>query len=145
VTECISLAKVLEEYSPEARIFPYLEERKKSKYWRKSLIIHLFRREDGSWHAQPYRELDRTNDRDRFVEEEEKGDYPVLGGNNVYQYAYSPDYVDDLEATKFWSVDEDKAPDKSAKRRIREKSPEAETWTLRCLRWIGVNVAEKIR
>jgi len=30
--------------------------------------------------------------------------------------------VDDLEATKFWSVDEDKAPDKSAKRRIREKN-----------------------
>lgn len=115
--------KVLEEYSPEARIFPYLEEEKEVEVLEK-ILDHppISEQENGSWFAHPYRELDRTNDRDRFVEEEEKGDYPVLGGSNVYQYAYSPDYVDDLEATKFWSVDEDKNPDQSAKRRIREKN-----------------------
>jgi len=115
--------KVLEEYSPEARIFPYLKEHKEVEVLEK-ILDHppISEREGSSWYAKPYAELHRTNDRDRFIEEEEKGDYPVLGGSNVYQYAYSPDYVDDLEAAKFWSVDEDKEPDKSAKRRIREKN-----------------------
>ncbi len=115
--------KVLEEYSPEARIFPYLEEEKEVEVLEK-ILDHppISEQDNGSWFAQPYRELDRTNDRDRFVEEEERGDYPVLGGSNVYQYTYSPDYVDNIEAPKFWSVNEGRDPDKSAKRRIREKN-----------------------
>jgi hypothetical protein len=115
--------KVLEEYSPEARIFPYLEEEKEVEVLEK-ILDHppISEQKNGSWFAQPYAELHRTNDRDRFVEDEKKGDYPVLGGSNVYQYAHSPDYVDDLEAAKFWSVDENKDPGKSAKRRIREKN-----------------------
>lgn len=115
--------QVLENYSPEARIFPYISKQEEVNVLEKILDNPpVAEKIDGKWHAEPYRELDRTNDADRFVENEEEGDYPVLGGSNIYQYAYSPDYVEDLEAPKFWSVDEDKNPEKSAKRRIREKN-----------------------
>ncbi len=123
-SEAMSISrKVLEEYSPEARIFPYLETEQEVEVLEK-IFDHppVSEQVDGSWYATPYRELDRTNDRDRFVEDESEGDYPVLGGSNIYQYAYSPDYVDNLESPKFWSIDEDRNPDKSAKRRIREKN-----------------------
>lgn len=76
---------------------------------------------EGAWHAQPYRELDRTNERDRFVEDESEGDYPVIGGSNVYQFSHDPSFVD-IESPEFWSVEEDVDPDASAKRRIREKN-----------------------
>ena len=115
--------KVLEEYSPEARIFPYLETEQEVDVLEK-IFNHppVSESVEGSWHATPYAELHRTNDRDRFVEKEQEGDYPVLGGSNIYQYAYSPDYVENLESPKFWSVNEDGNPEKSAKRRIREKN-----------------------
>lgn len=113
--------KVLEQFSPEARIFPYLESEQEVNVL-ESIFEHppISKHEDEGWYAQPYAEIHRTNDRDRFVESE--GDYPVLGGSNIYQFAHDPKYVDNLEATKFWSVDEDKDPEKSAKRRIREKN-----------------------
>jgi hypothetical protein len=68
--------KVLEEYSPEARIFPYVEEKEEVELLEK-ILDHppVSEKKESSWYAQPYRELDRTNDRDRFVEEEEEGDY----------------------------------------------------------------------
>ena len=123
-TEAVGITRqVLENYSPEARIFPYISKQEEVDVLEKILDNPPVSKEiDGKWHAEPYRELDRTNDADRFVENEEDGDYPVLGGSNIYQYAYSPDYVENLEAPKFWSVDEDVNPDKSAKRRIREKN-----------------------
>ncbi|CCQ35485.1 probable restriction/modification enzyme [Natronomonas moolapensis 8.8.11] len=115
--------KVLEQYSPEARIFPYVEEREEVEVLEK-IFEHppVSEPRDGAWHAHPYRELDRTNDRDRFVESENEGDYPVLGGSNIYQYAYTPDYIENLEPAKFWSVESKKDPDASAKQRIREKN-----------------------
>ena len=115
--------KVLEQYSPEARIFPYLENEQEVRVLEK-IFDHppISKQKDESWHAQPYRELDRTNDRDRFVESESEGDYPVLGGSNIYQFAHDPKHVENLEEVKLWSVEEKKDPDKSAKRRIREKN-----------------------
>ena len=115
--------QVLENYSPEARIFPYISKQEEVDVLEKILDNPPISEErNGEWYAEPYAELHRTNDTDRFIENEEDGDYPVLGGSNIYQYAYSPDYVENLEAPKFWSVDEDVNPDKSAKRRIREKN-----------------------
>lgn len=115
--------KVLEQYSPEAGIFPYLESEREVRVLEK-IFDHppISKQEGESWHAEPYRELDRTNDRDRFVESESEGDYPVLGGSNIYQFAHDPKHVENLEAVKLWSVDENKDPEKSAKRRIREKN-----------------------
>jgi len=115
--------QILGNYSPEARIFPYISRQEEVDVLEKILDNPPISEEvDGKWHAVPYRELDRTNDADRFVENEEDGDYPVLGGSNIYQYAYSPDYVENLDPPEFWSVDEDKNPEKSAKRRVREKN-----------------------
>ncbi|MCX2817893.1 hypothetical protein EGH25_00760 [Haladaptatus sp. F3-133] len=115
--------QVLENYSPKARIFPYISKQEEVDVLEKVLDNPPISEEiDGKWHAEPYAELHRTNDTDRFVESEEDGDYPVLGGSNIYQYAYSPDYVENLDAPEFWSVDEDGNPEKSAKRRVREKN-----------------------
>jgi len=115
--------RVLENYSPEARIFPYVSSQEEVRVLEKILDYPpISKRIDNTWYIEPYAELHRGSDRDRFVENKEEGDYPVLGGSNIYQYAYSPDYVKNLEAPKFWSVDEDKDPEKSAKRRVREKN-----------------------
>jgi len=54
------------------------------------------------------------------VENESEGDYPVIGGRNMYQYVPDDQYFD-LASHDLWSVDESRSPKKSAKRRIREK------------------------
>jgi len=114
--------KVLLEYSPEARIFPQLKAMPEVAILEKIVSHPPIRREqENTWFAQPYRELDRTNDADRFVENESEGDYPVYGGSNIYQFSYDPSFVD-IDPPEFWSVDEDVDPDRSAKYRIREKS-----------------------
>ena len=114
--------KVLLEYSPEARIFPQLKAQEEVEILEKIVSHPSIRQEqDGMWFAQPYRELDRTNDADRFVEDESDGDYPVYGGSNIYQFNYDPSFVD-IDPPEFWSVDEDVDPERSAKQRIREKS-----------------------
>jgi len=114
--------KVLLEYSPEARIFPQLRAQEEVGIIEKIVTHPPIRREqDEDWFAQPYRELDRTNDRDRFVEDESDGDYPVFGGSNIYQFSHDPTFVD-IDPPEFWSVNENDDPSRSAKYRIREKS-----------------------
>lgn len=115
--------RVLRDYSPEARIFPYLQSQQEVEVLDIVLSHPPISEQQGtSWYIEPYRELDRGNDVDRFVEKESAGDYPVLGGSNIYQFMYDPTFLDNLEPPKFWSVDEDKDPDRSAKHRIREKN-----------------------
>ena len=115
--------RVLRDYSPEARIFPYLQSQAEVDVLN-SLVAHppISEKIGASWYIEPYRELDRGNDVDRFVEQESEGEYPVLGGSNIYQFMYDPTFLDDLEAPKFWSVSESNDPERSAKRRIREKN-----------------------
>jgi len=114
--------KVLLDYSPEARIFPQLKAQPEVKILEK-IISHppVGEAQENAWFAQPYRELDRTNDADRFVEGESEGDYPVYGGSNIYQFSHDPTFID-IDPPEFWSVDEDVSPDRSAKQRIREKN-----------------------
>ncbi|WIV67528.1 Eco57I restriction-modification methylase domain-containing protein [Natrialbaceae archaeon AArc-T1-2] len=114
--------RVLREYSPEARIFPYLQSQEEVDVLNTILAQPpISEKRDGKWYAEPYAELHRTSDTDRFVEDSDEGDYPVYGGSNVYQFSYDPSFVD-IESPEFWSVDEDANPEKSAKRRIREKN-----------------------
>lgn len=75
---------------------------------------------EDSWNVSIHRELDRTYDADRFVESPDEGDYPVLGGKNIYQFVYDDGFLD-VEPPEFWSVDEDVSTELSAKSRIREK------------------------
>lgn len=112
----------IEKYSPEALTFPYMKSREQINIISK-MIDHtpLSIISEKSWNAIPYRELDRTNDSDRFLESKEEGDYPVYGGSNIYQFEYNNEISSETEEPKFWSFKEEKNPEKSAKRRIREK------------------------
>jgi len=112
---------VLSRYSPEARIFPYVDSQDEVDVLTNILNHPSISDEsrDG-WHAKPYRELDRTNDSDRFLENSKEGDYPVLGGSNVFQFIHDSTYFE-TEPPEFWSVNEEKDSELSAKRRIREK------------------------
>ncbi len=122
-TDAISIPRsVLDQYSPEAGIFPYIESERKLEVLQK--IIEkppLGDREASGWYMEPYQGLRRTSDSDRFVNEDE-GDYPVYGGKNIYQFSYSPEFIDDIALPEFWSVDEETDPKRSAKQRMREKT-----------------------
>jgi len=115
--------RVLRDYSPEARIFPYLQSQHEVKVLN-TLVRYppIGKQKENTWYVEPYRELDRGNDVDRFVEDESKGDYPVLGGSNIYQFMSDGSLLEGLESPKFWSVAEEEDPELSAKRRIREKN-----------------------
>jgi len=119
--------EVLENYSPEAALFPQISSRGDTDPENEvgvllKLLDHpsLDSRVDDAWNVSIHRELDRTYDADRFVESRKKGDYPVLGGKNIYQFVYDDSFLD-VESPEFWSVNEEESPDKSAKNRIREK------------------------
>ena len=111
----------LEQYSPEAYTFPFIKSEDELNLLNKITEEEPLYSKEGSWYFDPYSELHRSSDRDRFVEEEEKGDYPVRGGSNIYQFIHDERFVRDIEPPKFWSVYEDKDKDLSAHRRIREK------------------------
>lgn len=113
--------EVLERYSPKARTFPFIESQTQADLLAE-IIEHTPLSEDTKgWKVTPYRELDRNQDRDRYVESKSEGDYPVYGGSNIHQFSYSPEFYQDLEKPSLWSVNESKDPDISAKRRIRKK------------------------
>jgi hypothetical protein len=123
--------QLLEEYSPRARIFPQI-----SIDWSqhsnpdpqypveiiKKMIQYPPLEQDinETWRAVPHRELDRTYDSDRFLEDPAEGEYPVYGGKNVYQYVHDDSFLE-VQSPEFWSVDEETDPDLSAKQRIRDK------------------------
>jgi len=114
--------QALRNYSPEARIFPQLQSQQEVELLSK-IVGHPPIGEDtgNSWFAQPYAELHRSNDTDRFVEDESDGDYPVYQGSNVYQFTHDSSFYD-VTPPEFWSVEEDADEDLSAKQRIREKN-----------------------
>ncbi len=113
---------ILEKYSPKAGIFPLIESEGQSEVLQKFIEHPPLDEKDKGWMVKPYQEINRSSDRDRYLESEEKGDYPVYGGSNIYQYEYTPDFFPGLESPTLWSVDEERDPEKSAKRRIREKA-----------------------
>jgi len=113
---------VLESYSKEARSFPLLKSQKDSEVMEKIVTHDPISQPNGdTWRANPYRELDRTNDSNLFVEDESEGEYPVLGGKNIHLFAYNSSYFG-IDPPEFWSVEEDVDPEQSAKRRVREKN-----------------------
>jgi hypothetical protein len=115
--------EVLREYSPESATFPYLKSQEEINALHKIVQYPSLGEDiDGAWKADPYAEIHRSQDSDRFVESKKEGNYPVYGGKNIYQYAYDPTYIEDLSPPELWSVDEDVDPERSAKRRIREKN-----------------------
>jgi len=113
--------QVLEDYSSEARIFPYISSRVEAEVLEKILDHPPIGEAAGTdWYGNPFRELDHNNDGNRFIEDESEGEYPILGGGNVYQFSYDPSFTD-IEPPKFWSVYQETDPEVSARMRVREK------------------------
>ncbi|WP_424019054.1 Eco57I restriction-modification methylase domain-containing protein [Halorientalis pallida] len=111
--------KTLEEYSPEAITFPFVRSQTELNVL-ETILQHPNANDNDGWSADPYIEI-YTRDSDYFTESKADADYPVYGGSNLYQFVYNSEYFD-LEEPKYWSVEEDVNPNKSAKRRVREKN-----------------------
>lgn len=114
---------VLENYSPESRIFPYFRSQRLIDSLTK-ITQHppLGEQIDDAWFASLYmKELDRAEDSDRLVESQEEGDYPIYEGKNIHQFAYDSTVVDGLSPVSLWGVPEGN-PEKSAKHRVRMKN-----------------------
>ncbi|MFB6158706.1 MAG: Eco57I restriction-modification methylase domain-containing protein [Candidatus Nanohalobium sp.] len=111
---------VLEEYSPETVSFPAIRSKLHMETI-ESLIRNpqLGKEKSDSWNLVPYRELDKNKARDRFFNDRDRGDYPVVGGTTIHQYSYRKPHA---EEPNLWSLDEDKDSETSAKARIREKN-----------------------
>ncbi|SEP11394.1 hypothetical protein SAMN05216388_103416 [Halorientalis persicus] len=111
--------EVLADYSPIAGIFPIVKTQEQVEALN-TIVQHppVSEPDDESWYANPYRELDRTQDSDRFIQDQNEGDYPVLGGSNVYLFSYD-DSIYNIDPPEFWSVEG--TSNQSAKQRIREK------------------------
>jgi hypothetical protein len=116
--------EVLRDYSPQTAIYPQITREEEI-----SLLEKIVQQPpindptiDG-WYIDLYKEeLNRTRDSDRFIEDAERGDYPVYGGGNIWQFAYDNTFWENISPPTLWSVDENVDPDKSAKRRIRDKN-----------------------
>jgi len=117
-------AELLKEYSPKTAIFPQVTDEEEMGVIR-TIIKQppIGASEAEKWYVDLYREeLNRTRDSDRFFEQEEKGEYPVYGGGSIWQYHYDSSLREDINDHTLWSVEETTNPEKSAKKRVREKS-----------------------
>jgi hypothetical protein len=113
--------RVLERYSPESRIFPFITSQKEVDVL-DNILSHpsLDDDIDNTWKAIPRVELHRARDSDRLFPEE-RGDYPIYGGRNFFQFAYDNSIIDSIEYPEFWGIPEEEDSELSAKRRVRER------------------------
>ncbi|WP_343233081.1 Eco57I restriction-modification methylase domain-containing protein [Natrinema halophilum] len=113
---------IMEKYSPEGITFPSVRSATEVRALDDILEHPPISQENcDKWYADGHIEI-YTRDSDYFSEEKEKADYPVIGGSNMYQFSHDNRFFEDLEEPKYWSVEEDANPSKSAKRRVREKN-----------------------
>jgi hypothetical protein len=108
-------SRILLEFSPESGMFPKIKSQRHMDILDK--ITRLPSLEEG-WNLDLYRELDQTNDADRFFNEDGNDRYSLYGGKNIFQFSYSPPHAQPVE---YFSVPESE-PKKSAKARIRGKN-----------------------
>lgn len=115
--------RVLTEYSPEARIFPFIKSHEEADVL-DTILTHPSLGDDLSdrWNVTVHRELNRTDDSDRLIEDEQAGDYPIYEGKNIHQHVYDDTLDAGAQPFKFWSVEEPVAPETSAKHRSRNQT-----------------------
>ena len=120
-TICVPRA-LFERFSPKERLFPQIKSEEEVGVL-DTIISHPSIDDDlNTWKLRPYNEL-KTTDRQCFLEDSKRGEYPVYAGRNINQFFYKPMKGDEgIELPKRWSVEEDTDPDISAKKRIREKN-----------------------
>jgi hypothetical protein len=111
---------ILKDFSPSSALFPMIRSDEEVSVIRKLISHPAVSDADQEWYADPYYALHKTGDSERFFNDPEEGDYPIFTGRNFYQFSYDDTFYD-LDDIYQWSVDEDTHPEKSAKRRIREK------------------------
>ncbi|MGQ3414243.1 Eco57I restriction-modification methylase domain-containing protein [Natrinema sp. LN54] len=113
---------VLENFSLKGKVFPNVTSSEQI-----SIIESIGEKEpigkdlDGKWNVDISRELDRTRASDRFIENKEKGEYPVYEGKNIHQFQYDDSVGIEIADPYLWSVGEDQ-PEESAKYRVRERA-----------------------
>lgn len=115
--------EVLENYSPESRVFPYFRSQELIDSLSK-ITQHppIGEDVDDAWLATLYmKELDRANDADRLFEDPEEGDYPIYEGKNIHQFAYDDKLRETVEPISLWGINE-YDPERSAKHRARMKN-----------------------
>ncbi|MCL9814404.1 Eco57I restriction-modification methylase domain-containing protein [Natranaeroarchaeum aerophilus] len=112
-------AKVLLKFSPESGMFPKIRSSEHVDILQK---ITQHSSLEQAWTVNTYRELDQTNDSDRFFNEDGENRYRLYGGRNIFQFSYSPPYAQEVD---YYGIPEDEAPEKSAKTRIRQKNTRA--------------------
>jgi hypothetical protein len=115
--------RVLQEYSPGAAIFPELTSQSEADALNEILKHpHLSENIDDAWNISIVtKELHEPTDSHRFVDSENKGDYPVYDGGNVYQFQYNTELDSTINSPRFWSRDTDDV-ETSAKQRVIQKS-----------------------
>ncbi|SFR38572.1 hypothetical protein SAMN04487947_0748 [Halogeometricum rufum] len=110
---------VLRRFSSEAAIFPYIRSQAEVDTLSSILDFPSVSEEiDGVWKIEPYSELHRSKDSDLFVEDAKKGDYPIIEGKNVWQFAYNNEFSN-LDDVSLWGLNSD---DESIGARARVKS-----------------------
>jgi hypothetical protein len=112
-------AEVLLEFSPESGMFPKIRSSEHVDILDK--ITEHPSLEKG-WNVNTYRELDQTNDSDRFFEENDKNRYRLYGGKNIFQFSHSPPYAQEVD---YYGIPEEEDRKNSAKARIRGKNTRA--------------------
>lgn len=113
--------QVLTDFSPSSLLFPRIQSKEDLEVLRVAVTYSSIGDTERSWYAHPTRPLDKSGDSERFFDEPEGCDYPILTGRNFYSFSHNNRFVEDLEPPFQWSVDEERNPDRSAKLRIREK------------------------
>lgn len=113
----------LESYSPKSRIFPYISSQTEADLLDKILQYpSLGEYIDGAWNVDiKTKELHEPTDKGRFISNQNKGDYPVYDGANIYQFQYDTSLNIEIREPRFWSKNE-YDPENSAKYRVREKA-----------------------
>ena len=112
--------EVLTEFAPNSRLFPLVQSKKDLKALEKLIACPAVASLDRSWYCDPRYMLHKTLDSERFFDDPENTDYPILTGKNFFQYVYDDTYVE-TEPVFQWSVNEEKNSDRSAKYRAKEK------------------------
>ncbi len=112
---------VLTSFAPSSLLFPRIQSKEDLGVLDKTFQFPAIGEQSRNWFAAPRRPLDKSTDSERFYDDPDGCDYPILTGRNFYTYSYDPTFIEDLEPPFQWSVDEDVNPERSAKQRIREK------------------------
>jgi len=114
-------AEVLLEFSPEARVFPYITSQQEVSVLSKILNHPSIGEDiDGAWKIEPHTELHSSKDSEYFIEQESEADYPIYQGKNIYQFAHDDTFID-VQNPELFGVDRGSDKQPSAKTRLRNK------------------------